>query len=146
MTRRRSPICDLKLLTDPECQQRFRQFVNERPTIPAHVDVNTHCSIITEYTAEAFALCFPATPQPYKPWISQATWDMINARRPWKQLVLEANAAQRSLTKSTCFNARARKHQPVRSDLIFDDHDAVAYVRSRPPEQVQPRSTMRTPT
>ena len=129
MPRRRSPICDPKLLADPERQQRFQQFVNERPIIPAQVDINTHCSIITEYTAEALALCFPTTPQPYKPWISQATWDMINARRPWKQLVLEANAAQRSLAKGACFNAWARKHQPALSDLIFDDH-AVAYAQA----------------
>ena len=128
MPRRRGPICD-KLLTDPERQQSFQQLVNERPIIPARVDINTHCSIITEYTAEALALCFPTTPQPYKPWISQAIWDMINARRPWKQLVLEANAAQRSLAKSACFNVWARKHQPARSDLIFDDH-AVAYAQA----------------
>ena len=55
---------------------------------------------------------------------------MINARRPWKQLVPEANAAQRSLAKSTCFNALPKKHQPVR-DLMIDDH-AVAYAQDLP--------------
>ena len=102
---------DVEQLHSPEGQAKAEQIFANAPTIPWHVDVDSHLESVNEYLAREFSIAFPRCRKPRNPALSEISWRIVAQRRQLRRQLERSTSLQHRLLLHTCLRAwqRARR-------------------------------------
>ena len=120
----RVPICDLRLLSDPDRLEAFTADLRTLPLVMWHVDAGRHLAEVTRTVRQLLAKHFPRPKvRARKPWISATTWSLLCVRRDYRTCIRESlrkiNVERQALTFEAWSRAvKPRHHQCLPLDLL----------------------------
>ena len=100
LPRRRQPVCDAKAVSDPEARQAFEQSLMAFLPLPCGTSLHDQTAHANAFVRKAAASAFPLVQVPIQSYISKATFELIQARRPRRASALLYRArAKRELLR-----------------------------------------------
>ena len=92
---RRSAICDRAALEDSTAALACRLIAAAAQSASWMHDADSHYSHAAHSILQGLSAAFPVARRPRKPWVSDATLSMIDARRPWRNALIGARQQRR---------------------------------------------------
>ena len=101
----RSVCIDVEQLYTPEGQAKAEAILASVPSVPWHVDCDSHLACVNQYMATHFAAAFPRRCKPRNPCLSEVSWQIIAQRRQTRRHIVRSQQLQKKLFLNECYQA-----------------------------------------